>query len=151
VVNGSNDPLSANVGVTLQNQYVASYYANRGADGNTLALQGTWPHDLGGLPQILEVSVPIVTSPDGTRTDERARRRRRLRRAPLRRRLVRARRGAAGDGAVGDGRSARGRQVASRLTSAAVLPHEIGVSSRRSSRTSTRSRTTAIEGRRRTI
>jgi hypothetical protein len=24
VVNGSNDPLSANVGVTLQNQYVAS-------------------------------------------------------------------------------------------------------------------------------
>ncbi len=65
VVNGSNDPLSANIGVTLQNQYVASYYANRGADGNTLALQGTWPHALGGVPQILEVSVPIVTSPDG--------------------------------------------------------------------------------------
>ena len=65
VVNGSNDPLSANIGVTLQNQYFASYYANPGADGNTLALQGTWPHDLGGLPQLFEVSVPIVTSPDG--------------------------------------------------------------------------------------
>jgi hypothetical protein len=65
VVNGSNDPLSANLGLMLENQYAASYYGDPGADGNMLELRATVPHELGGLPQLFDVSVPIVTSRDG--------------------------------------------------------------------------------------
>jgi hypothetical protein len=69
-VDGANDPLSANVAAALHDQFVASRYGRGGDTENELSFQATLPHRLGGVPQLLQATIPIVTSPEerGDRT-----------------------------------------------------------------------------------
>lgn len=63
-VNDSNNPLTPAIGVNLQDQLIPSYYGLDGAVGNNVLLRGIVPFKL-GLPQIVRVTAPIVTSPGG--------------------------------------------------------------------------------------
>jgi len=63
-VNKSNNPLTPALGVSLQDQYVASYYGLNDSDSNSFLLRTVLPHRLLGWPQILRATIPIVTSPD---------------------------------------------------------------------------------------
>jgi hypothetical protein len=63
-MNKSNNPLTPALGVNLQDQYVFSYYGLDDSDSNALLLRATLPHKLLGWPQILRLTVPIVTSSD---------------------------------------------------------------------------------------
>jgi hypothetical protein len=63
-VNTANHPLTPKITFNLQNQYVASFFGLEDRDSNELLLRGVVPHKLFGWPQLVGVSVPIVTSPD---------------------------------------------------------------------------------------
>jgi len=60
----SNNPLTPAIGVNLQDQYIFNYYGLPDSDSNAVLLRGTIPHKLFGWPQIVRLTVPIVTSPD---------------------------------------------------------------------------------------
>lgn len=69
-VNEANNPFTPKITVNLQNQWAPKLY---GTDDytNSVLLRGVLPHQLGGAPQILRATLPIVTSPtqpDGTVT-----------------------------------------------------------------------------------
>jgi len=70
-MNAANNPLTPTIGVNLQDQYVGRYYGLGDADGNTLLLRGTLPHKLFGMPQILRLTMPVVTTPDAAPFSER--------------------------------------------------------------------------------
>lgn len=63
-MNASNNPLTPNVGFSLQDQYVGRAYGLGDDDSNALLLRGTVPHRLLGLPQIVRVTMPVVSTPD---------------------------------------------------------------------------------------
>jgi hypothetical protein len=63
-MNASNNPLTPSLGANLQNQYTGSLYGLDDADSNAALLRGTMPHKLFGAPQLLRVTLPIVTSPE---------------------------------------------------------------------------------------
>lgn len=70
-MNAANNPLTPTIGANLQDQYVGRYYGLGDADGNTVLLRGTLPHKLFGMPQILRVTMPVVTTPDAPPLSER--------------------------------------------------------------------------------
>lgn len=63
-MNASNNPLTPNIGVNLQDQYVGRYYGLSDEDSNAVLLRGTLPHRLFATPQILRFTMPVVTTPD---------------------------------------------------------------------------------------
>src|SRR5262249_31610337 len=63
-MNKANNPLTPTLAVNFQDQYIDSYYGLSGADSNALLLRGALPHKLFGYPQIMRVTLPIVTTPD---------------------------------------------------------------------------------------
>lgn len=63
-MNKANNPLTPSIGVNLQDQYVDSYYGLEDADSNLLMLRGALPHKLFGHPQLMRVTLPLVTTPD---------------------------------------------------------------------------------------
>jgi len=63
-MNKSNNPLTPSIGANLQDQYVDSYYGLEGADSNAVLLRGTMPHRLLGHPQLVRLTLPVVTTPD---------------------------------------------------------------------------------------
>jgi hypothetical protein len=58
------NPLTPSLGLNLQDSYIGSYYDLGDADSNTLLLRGAMPHKLGGVPQIVRATLPVVTTPD---------------------------------------------------------------------------------------
>ena len=72
-VNAANNPLQPTLGVNFQDQYTHRFHDLGDADANAFLLRGVVPHKLFGQPQILRVTLPIVTSadvpPSGSRTD----------------------------------------------------------------------------------
>lgn len=71
-MNAANNPLQPTLGVNIQNQYSDQLY-DSDADSNALLLRGSVPHKLFGKPQLMRLTLPIVTSPDvppsGSHTD----------------------------------------------------------------------------------
>lgn len=63
-MNAANNPLTPTIGVNLQNAYVGSYFGPGDADSNAVLVRATLPHKLGGAPQILRMTLPVVTTPD---------------------------------------------------------------------------------------
>ncbi len=63
-INKANHPLTPQITINLQHQYVGSFFGLDDRDSNEALLRGVLPHKLFGWPQLLGVSVPIVTSPD---------------------------------------------------------------------------------------
>jgi hypothetical protein len=63
-INKANHPLTPEITINLQNQYVDSFLGLQDRDSNEALLRGAVPHKLFGWPQIFGVAVPIVTSPD---------------------------------------------------------------------------------------
>jgi len=63
-VNKANHPLTPQLTINLQDQYVSSFFGLNDWDSNEALLRGALPHKLFGWPQIFGVTVPIVTSPD---------------------------------------------------------------------------------------
>lgn len=64
-VNKANNPLTPAITVNFQDQAEPVLYdLNQGA--NAFLFRGVLPHKLGGIPQILRYTLPIVTTPNGT-------------------------------------------------------------------------------------
>ena len=63
-MNKANNPLTPSIGTNLQDQYVESYYGLDDADSNAMLLRGTMPHKLFGQPQLIRLTLPVVTTPD---------------------------------------------------------------------------------------
>lgn len=72
-MNKANNPLTPTVAVNIQDAYTGSYYGIPDADSNALLLRGAMPHKLFGRPQLMRLTLPVVTSPDvppsGSKTD----------------------------------------------------------------------------------
>jgi len=68
-VNEANNPLTPAITVNLQDQWAPRLYDSDDKT-NALLLRGVLPHLLGGVPQILRATLPIVTAPsaDGNKT-----------------------------------------------------------------------------------
>jgi hypothetical protein len=65
-VNKANNPLTPAIAVNFQDQGEPELYdLDQGA--NALLLRGVLPHKLGGLPQIVRYTLPVVTTPNGNR------------------------------------------------------------------------------------
>ena len=63
-VNKANNPLTPAITVNFQDQGAPQLYdLDEGA--NSFLLRGVLPHKLGGLPQILRFTLPVVTTPNG--------------------------------------------------------------------------------------
>ena len=58
---GQNDLI---VGLSVQDYYTGRLYGAGDADANSVLLRGTMPHKLGGHPQIVRATLPVVTTPD---------------------------------------------------------------------------------------
>ncbi|MDN3922169.1 hypothetical protein [Roseateles violae] len=63
-MNASNNPLSPSIAFNLQNSYTARIYGLSDADSNAFLLRGALPHKLFGMPQLLRLTLPVVTTPD---------------------------------------------------------------------------------------
>lgn len=63
-MNAANNPLQPTIGVNLQDQYIERYYGLGDADSNAFLLRGTLPHKLFDMPQIMRLTIPVVTSPE---------------------------------------------------------------------------------------
>jgi phage gpG-like protein len=64
-VNEANDPLTAKLTLSLQDQYVGSYKElSPDSNANEVRLTATIPHRFFDLPLILRAALPIVTTPD---------------------------------------------------------------------------------------
>jgi len=63
-MNASNNPLTPSLGLNLQDQYTDSFYGLDDADSNAALLRASLPHKLFGMPQLLRVTLPVVTSAD---------------------------------------------------------------------------------------
>lgn len=63
-MNRANNPLQPSLAINLQNIYIDSYYGLGDEDGNNGLLRGALPHKLFGAPQLLRVTLPVVTTPD---------------------------------------------------------------------------------------
>jgi hypothetical protein len=62
-VNKANNPLTPAITVNLQDQGEPELYdLDQGA--NSFLLRGVLPHKLGGLPQIIRFTLPVVTTPN---------------------------------------------------------------------------------------
>jgi len=61
-MNDSNNPLTPALGLNLQDQLITSYFGLPDAVGNNVLLRGILPFKL-GLPQVMRLTAPIVTSP----------------------------------------------------------------------------------------
>ena len=70
-VNAANNPLTPTIGANIQDQYTARYYGLGDADGNALLLRGTVPHKLFGMPQMVRLTMPVVTTPDAPPSNQR--------------------------------------------------------------------------------
>ena len=68
-VNEANNPLTPAITANLQDQWAPRLYDSDGQT-NAFLLRGVLPHLLGGVPQILRVTLPIATAPsaDGNKT-----------------------------------------------------------------------------------
>ena len=64
-VNASNSPLTPTLGANLQNLWAPDLYGSD-ASTNAALLRGVLPHLLGGVPQILRATLPIVTAPSAS-------------------------------------------------------------------------------------
>jgi hypothetical protein len=63
-VNKANNPLTPAITVNFQDQGEPELYdLDQGA--NSFLLRGVLPHKLGGLPQIIRFTLPVVTTPNG--------------------------------------------------------------------------------------
>lgn len=63
-MNAANNPLTPTVGLSLQDQYVGRMYGLGDEHSNALLLRGTVPHRLFGHPQIVRITMPVVTTPN---------------------------------------------------------------------------------------
>lgn len=63
-MNASNNPLHPSIGINLQDQYVGRAYGLGDKDSNAFLLRGMMPHKLGGQPQLLRATMPVMTTPD---------------------------------------------------------------------------------------
>lgn len=63
-MNAANNPLQPTLGVNFQDQYVGRSYGLGDKDSNGFLFRGTVPHKLFNQPQILRVTMPMVTTPD---------------------------------------------------------------------------------------
>jgi len=64
-VNEANDPLTAKLTLSLQDQYVGSYKElSPDSHSNEASLSATIPHKLFDVPLILRATLPVVTTPD---------------------------------------------------------------------------------------
>jgi hypothetical protein len=64
-VNEANDPLTAKLTLSLQEQYVGSYKElSPDSNANEVSFTAAIPHKLFDLPLILRATLPIVTTPD---------------------------------------------------------------------------------------
>ena len=59
----ANNPLTPKITVNFQDQWAARLY-DSDDDLNSFLLRSTIPHKLGGAPQILRATLPVVTAPD---------------------------------------------------------------------------------------
>jgi hypothetical protein len=64
-VNSANNPLTAKVGWSVQDQWGAKLY-DTDEDTNAVLLRATVPHKLFGKGQIFRATLPVVTAPDPT-------------------------------------------------------------------------------------
>lgn len=63
-MNASNNPLHPALSVNLQDAYTGRSHGLGDKDANALLLRGSLPHKLGGAPQLLRVTMPVVTTAD---------------------------------------------------------------------------------------
>jgi|SRR5580765_3051168 len=64
-VNKANHPLTPSITVNLQDQAQPQIYG-LGQGSNAFLLRGVFPFKLGGVPQLLRYTLPVVSAPDGT-------------------------------------------------------------------------------------
>lgn len=62
--NAANNPLTPKITINLHDYYTPEYEGIDG-DGNQFLLRGLIPHKIGGVPQLLRFTQPVVTVPDG--------------------------------------------------------------------------------------
>lgn len=61
--NEANNPLTPKITLNLHDYYIPRFVESDD-DANQLLLRGVLPHNIGGLPQLLRFTLPIVTVPE---------------------------------------------------------------------------------------
>ena len=64
-VNKANNPLTPAITVNFQNQGQPQLY-DLDQGSNAFLLRGVVPYKIGGIPQLLRYTLPVVSAPNGT-------------------------------------------------------------------------------------
>jgi hypothetical protein len=64
-MNDANNPLTPSITLNAQDQWAPDLYGTD-AGSNAVLLRTARPQKIGGLPQVLRITLPIVTAPSGT-------------------------------------------------------------------------------------